>query len=90
VTDNLIAGGDYAIYGGASLGNATSHVIITDNWFSQLYYRKGGQYGPAVYFDAAGSGDVWSGNVWSSLIQPGRIAETMSPVVARLRAVPAP
>jgi hypothetical protein len=65
VVDNLLAGGGYAIYGGASEGNTTSNVVIVDNWFSQQYYPLGGLYGPAVYFDTSGTGDVWSDNVWS-------------------------
>jgi hypothetical protein len=65
VEGNLLAGGGYAIYGGASEGNATSNIVIAGNWFSQVYYPDGGLYGPAVYFDVTGAGNVWSGNLWS-------------------------
>lgn len=66
VKDNLLAGGSYTIYGGAVLGNPTSSIVIQGNRFGQQYYAKGGQYGHVAYFDAAGTGNNWSGNVWDS------------------------
>jgi hypothetical protein len=65
VVDNLLAGGDYAIYGGAGWNDPTSNIVIEGNRFAQIYYPKGGQYGPVAYFDPTGKGNVWSGNVWS-------------------------
>jgi hypothetical protein len=65
VVDNLLAGGGYSIYGGGSHGGRTSNIVIEDNEFGCLYYPKGGQYGPAAYFDPQQAGNVWSGNVWS-------------------------
>jgi hypothetical protein len=64
VENNLLAGGGYTIYGGASLNNATSHILIEDNRFSRLYYPQAGQYGPVTCFDSREPGNVWSGNVW--------------------------
>jgi hypothetical protein len=62
IKDNLLAGGDYTIYGGDQA--TTSNIVITGNRFGQQYYPTGGKYGPVAYFDVRGRGDVWSGNVW--------------------------
>ncbi len=66
VENNLLGGGGYAIYGGDSLGNTTSNIVIKNNTFSQAYFPKSGQYGPVGYFNPAGTGNVWTGNVWGS------------------------
>jgi len=66
IENNLLAGGGYSIYGGDALGNPTSKIVIEGNRFGQLYYPKGGQYGPAAYFNPAGTGNVWSGNLWDT------------------------
>ena len=71
VVDNLLAGGDYAIYGGGSRGNRTSNVLIEDNVFGRLYYRKGGVYGPAAYVNLGQAGNIWSGNIWSGNVWSG-------------------
>jgi len=64
VKDNLVAGGDYSIYGGAKSGGPqTYNIRIIGNRFSRKYYSNGGQLGPAAYFDS-GPGNVWSGNIW--------------------------
>jgi len=73
VVDNLLAGGGYSIYGGGSHSRSTSNIVIEDNEFGQLYYPKGGQYGPAAYFDPQQAGNVWSGNVWSGTSVPGEV-----------------
>jgi hypothetical protein len=90
IEDNLLAGGDYAIYGGASLGNSTSNIVVEGNRFSQLYFAQSGQYGPAAYFDPSDSGNVWAYNFWSgspSLGQPLFSDATRS---SALLAVPPP
>jgi hypothetical protein len=66
IEDNLLAGGGYPIYGGTAFGHATADIVIENNRFDQAYYPKGGQFGPAAYFDPAGTGNVWSGNTWIS------------------------
>jgi hypothetical protein len=66
---NLLAGGGYAIYGGGTKNNSTSHIVIKDNSFSRLYYHQGGKYGPVAYFDANGQGNVWAGNIWCGSAQ---------------------
>ena len=65
VTDNLlIGGGGYTIYGGSSSAATATNVVITNNRISRAYFATGGMYGVDAYFDAAGAGNVWSGNVW--------------------------
>jgi len=66
VSDNLLAGGAYTIYGGAASGSPTSNIVIQDNRFGQLYYAKSGLYGPAYYFNAAGTGNKWTMNIWDT------------------------
>jgi len=67
VHDNLLAGGGFTIYGGVrNGGSATSNIKITGNRISNLYYPKGGFYGPAAYFDSGAPGNVWSGNIWDA------------------------
>ena len=66
VTNNLLAGGGYTVYGGGvGVGQwaAPKDITVTGNVFSSLYFANGGYWGPVAYFDA-GNGDVWSGNVW--------------------------
>jgi hypothetical protein len=62
ITGNLLAGGGYSIYGGDSLGNATSAIKITGNRFATLYYPNGGAYGPVAYYDPSGPGNTWTAN----------------------------
>jgi hypothetical protein len=64
IENNLLAGGDYPIYGGTAFGHTTSKILIENNRFGQVYYAKSGQFGPVAYFDGTQSGNVWSGNVW--------------------------
>jgi Right handed beta helix region len=73
VENNLLAGGGYTIYGGASLGNATSNIHIEHNRFSRLYYPEGGQFGPVTCFDSRGAGNVWTDNVWDGATQASAI-----------------
>jgi hypothetical protein len=70
VVDNLLAGGDYSIYGGGARNAHTSNIVIEGNEFGQLYYPKGGRYGPVTYFDLGQAGNVWSQNVWSGTGAP--------------------
>ena len=56
IDNNLLGGGDYAIYGGTAFGHATSNIVISNNRFSQAYYPKSGQFGPVAYFDPSGRG----------------------------------
>jgi hypothetical protein len=72
ITDNLLAGGGYTVYGGgAGVGPhaAPSGIVVTGNVFSRLYFPQGGRWGPVAYFDP-GHGDAWSGNTWDGTTTP--------------------
>ncbi len=66
VTGNLLAGGGYVIYGGSSLGNTSTNMVIKNNDFGQAYFARSGYYGPAAYFNTAGTGNLWTGNRWDT------------------------
>src|SRR5260370_30854050 len=66
VTNNLLAGGGYSIYGGATKTEPTSGIVITGNRFATSYYPTGGAFGPVAYFDSAGTGNTWTGNTWDA------------------------
>jgi hypothetical protein len=67
VSDNLLAGGGYTIYAGQGPGGPVpSNIEVIGNRVSTIYYPGGGQYGPAADFNAVGSGNSWTGNVWDS------------------------
>jgi hypothetical protein len=64
VQGNLLAGGGWCVYGGATAANhKASAVKILGNRFSTKYYPKCGALGPiaALLHDA---GSAYSGNVW--------------------------
>lgn len=64
ITDNLVAGGDYVIYGGAGSVGKSFNIQITNNRVSKMYFANGGTYGPIAAFDSSGSGNAASGNYW--------------------------
>lgn len=65
ISNNLLAGGGYTLYGGANPGGAqTSGIKVVGNRFSRGYFPAGGAYGPVTAFDPAGPGNVWTGNTW--------------------------
>lgn len=66
INDNFLAGGGYTIYGGMGTHGKTSNIVITSNTISTMYNSKGGYYGAVTAFDPAGSGNVWSGNTFST------------------------
>ena len=68
ITGNLLAGGGYSIYGGASGPATPTNIAITGNRFSTLYYANSGNYGPAAYV-ATGTGDTWTGNIWDNTLK---------------------
>ncbi len=62
IVHNLLAGGGYALYGGARPdGTGVSSEAVTGNRFSRLYFARGGKWGPAAYMPRS---YTWSGNVW--------------------------
>jgi len=71
ITGNLVAGGGYSIYGGGDNDfGKTYNIKITNNRFSNIYFPKGGYYGPYTAFDPTGSGNEFSGNIWDHNGQP--------------------
>ena len=67
IEGNFLAGGSYTIYGGDSLGNTITSILIENNRFGQNYYTASGQYGPVAYFTAKGTGgNIWSGNFYDT------------------------
>ncbi len=69
ISNNLVAGGGYCIYGGQNPGGkAISNIKITGNRFSTLYYPKcGGQGGGTITaFTTKGTGNSFSGNIWDN------------------------
>jgi hypothetical protein len=69
ITNNLLAGGDYTLYGDATnvANRGISSETVTGNRFSRLYFPDGGLYGPATYMP---SSYTWSGNIWDDTGQP--------------------
>ena len=69
ITNNLMAGGGYMIYGGGSGsgGKVLGPVTVSGNRFSRKYYPEGGSYGVASYFE--NSVTTWSGNVWDETLE---------------------
>jgi hypothetical protein len=65
ITGNLLAGGGYAVYAGGGY-SLSSQIVIQDNRFGQLYYPLSGQYGPDTLYQADGTGNTWSGNIWDT------------------------
>lgn len=68
ITDNLMAGGGYILYGGASgsEGKVLGPVTVTGNRFSRRYFPNGGYYGVDAYFDQAVT--AWSHNCWDETL----------------------
>ncbi len=61
--DSEVAGGDYAVYGGADppAGNTVTGITITNNEFSTQYFPACGSFGPT---NAIIPGQVFTGNKW--------------------------
>ena len=68
VTNNLLAGAGYSIYGGntKTANGPTSNIVVTGNVFATNYFPTGGTYGPVAYFNSSGQGNVWSNNTWDT------------------------
>jgi hypothetical protein len=69
ITNNLMAGGGYMIYGGGSGngGKVLGPVTVTGNRFSRKYYPEGGYYGADAYMTPAVT--TWSGNIWDDTLK---------------------
>lgn len=59
VDGNWMAGGAYSFYGGSTGAN---HITVTDNYFSPVYYKNSGVYGPVNAWNTGGEGNVWRNN----------------------------
>lgn len=71
VDGNLLAGGNYTIYGGQQVGGpASSNIMFTNNRVSRAFFANGGLYGPATAFNSAGVGNTWTGNFWDDTLAP--------------------
>ena len=67
ISNNLLAGGGYSIYGGQKASGPVTHdIVIKNNRISRIFFPNGGFYGPVAYFNPKGSGNVWSGNFWDN------------------------
>jgi hypothetical protein len=64
ITDNLLAGGGYTIYGGMGSYGTPTNIVITHNRFARTYYPHSGYWGPIAYFDRTGTGNTWTDNTW--------------------------
>jgi hypothetical protein len=65
IEDNLLAGGGYAIYGGAGEKGKTSNIRVRNNRFSTIYFPESGYWGPVAYFAAEDPGNDWFENTWA-------------------------
>jgi hypothetical protein len=70
ITDNLLDGGNYTIYGGDGgaecTGAATTNIRITNNRIGTTFARTGGHYGWLAYFSPGGTGNTVTGNRWDA------------------------
>src|SRR5260370_18184414 len=66
VTNNLLAGGAYSIYGGATKTEPTSNIVITGNRFATNYYPNARAFRPVAYLDSTGQRNNWSSNTWDT------------------------
>ncbi|GAA1969475.1 hypothetical protein GCM10009798_32580 [Nocardioides panacihumi] len=64
VTNNLIGGGGYTIYAGGGPKGTSNHITVTGNRFARTYFPNSGHWGPVTAWDANGTGNTWSGNIW--------------------------
>lgn len=63
VSNNLLNGGGYALYGGAG-GGSIKGIVVTGNQFGTLFWKTCGFYGPT---DAVDDPNItYSGNVWAA------------------------
>ena len=76
ITDNLIAGGGYTIYGGEGSYGQSFNIVITNNRFSNIFFPASGSYGPVAHFDSSGPGNILSGNYWDDTLAATGSART--------------
>jgi hypothetical protein len=64
VTNNLLLGGGYCIYGG---GSTVGSELVSGNRFSTVLYPTCGSFGVKAYMP---TNVVWTNNVWDNTGQP--------------------
>ncbi len=65
IASNLLAGGGYSIYAGATSETACgtpTGIVITGNVFATTCYPAGGACGPVAYYDHNGTGSKRTAN----------------------------
>lgn len=62
VENNFIGGGGYSLYAGGE-DDPTYNLVFRGNVFST---KVKGTFGPAVFFNPRGKGNVWQNNKWES------------------------
>jgi hypothetical protein len=72
VTNNLLAGGGYALYAGGGSHGTPYNVQIIGNVFRRSPFSRGGHFGPVTAWDGSGQGNEWRDNVWEGTGDPVR------------------
>ncbi len=70
ITNNLIGGGGYTLYGGAGTKGQTSNIVITNNRFTRHLFPNSGYYGPVAAYEPNAPGNIWTGNIWDDTNTP--------------------
>ncbi len=64
IEQNLLAGGGYMVYGGATGPHGAATAIrVIDNTFSRRFFARGGRFGVRAAWPHT-AGTAWSGNHW--------------------------
>jgi hypothetical protein len=62
LTNNLLGGGGFTVYGGLEAGKTLkTGITVTNNKFTTRFFPDSGSYGPLAYWD---SRNTWTGNTW--------------------------
>jgi hypothetical protein len=67
VERNLFNGGGFAVYAGHHPAKSFPDAVqmrFLNNCFGRKYFAECGFFGPVSAYDAAASGNMWSGNTW--------------------------
>jgi hypothetical protein len=66
IENNMLSGGDYALYGGAQppAGNTIANIVIRNNVFTTEFFKDSGQYGAMIATNDKAI--TVSNNVWAS------------------------
>jgi parallel beta-helix repeat protein len=75
ITNNLLAGGGYTLYGSGWEGATATKITVTNNTFSTRYFPRSGSFGPVAHWQQNNT-NVWSGNTWADGPQAGKTITT--------------